>query len=60
MNAAQRDSTTANISPPTKSALAGALVAASWDSDLMPAMHGAGRVVQEEQTINVLIGDFAK
>ncbi len=41
-------------------ALAGVPVAASWDSELMPAMHAAGGAVHEEQTVDVLIGDLAK
>jgi uncharacterized protein (TIGR02679 family) len=40
-------------------ALSGLPVAATWDSELMPAMQELGRAVHEEQVIEILIGDLA-
>jgi len=41
-------------------ALSGLPVAATWDSDLMPAMRELGRVIHEEQVTETLITDLAR
>lgn len=41
-------------------ALSGLPVAATWDSDLMPAMRELGRVIHEEQVTETLITDLVR
>lgn len=41
-------------------ALSGLPVAATWDSNLMPAMHELGRAIHEEQVTETLIADLAR
>jgi uncharacterized protein (TIGR02679 family) len=41
-------------------ALSGTPIAANWDSELMPAMCSIGRVVHEEQVIDIILADLAR